>query len=176
MRLSCHPVLLLPLLILFAGCQTGDIKAVVPISGGKKITVALGRNGPEPGQAAGYRTEIAALLPGEDSRESFYQFALIVPAAAPLRRIQIADVSDDQPVTLVDDAQPQCTNGRWLGKSEAIMADDPRVRWALQLPLSLRAYRFTLTQPSGAEISFYHVTPYPPALKAAIRKRWGENY
>ncbi|HVU36402.1 MAG TPA: hypothetical protein VHE61_23390 [Opitutaceae bacterium] len=173
----CPALLLTALALLtFSGCQSGGVKAVLPISGGGKIDVELGADGPKPGEADGYTAIRPAVFPGKENRELNYEFGIHSSGASDLKRIQIVDVSDDQPIPLIDDTHPKFINSIWLGKSEMISADDPRLKWVLQLPMSLRVYRYTLTHADGKQASFYNVGAYPPWLKTLIRTKWGDNY
>jgi hypothetical protein len=175
MRLSCL-LALAAVLALSAGCQTGEVKAVVPISGGGHITVPLTPAGPPAGEADGYRVERATISPSKELHELRYEFGLVATKPPALRRIQVDDISDETAVPLVDDANPQFTNGHWSAKTVMIPADDPRLRWVFQITRSLRVYRFTLTALDGRQVAFNQVTGFPPNLKSAIRELWGEKY
>lgn len=163
-------------LLACAGCQTGTVKAVIPIAGGGQITVPIGPQGLPVGEAEGYRTERAVLLPGAQERQAYYEFGLVAEKAPAPSRIRIEDISDAAPVLLVDQANPVFTDRVWREKSETINADDPRMNWVFQITMSYRVYRFTLNLQDGREVSFNHVTAYPPPTKGAIRAKWGEKY
>ena len=176
MRLTCLFVVALSSLSLLSGCRTGTVSAVVPLAGGGQINVPMDRNGPPRGEGEGYRVEIATLQPGAEARETFYEFGLSSANEPALRRIQVIDMSDEQPVTLVDDQHPEFKDRKWKTKTEVMTADDPRLKWVYQITLSMRAYRFVLTANDGHEISFYHISTFPQFLKQAIRAKWGEKY
>jgi len=176
MRSRILSVLLLPAVAVLAGCATGEVLKVVPISGGKTITVPLSREGVKPGEGGGYRVSGAILLPGTEERTAFYTFGLVTLQEPALKRIQIVDISDDKESLLVDDTAPKFTDKHWIGKSDTISADDPRLQWVFQISLSARVYRFTLTRTDGSEVSFNHVVFIPPPLKTVIRSKWGEKY
>lgn len=176
MRLPCLPLLALSLIALLSGCATGDVKYVVPLAGGGQLSIPLNREGPPPGEGEGYRVIVGTLMPGKEEREAFYAFGLTTTKEPALRRIQVIDMSDEAPIPLVDDQQPQFTKGQWHGKSETLVANDPRLKFVYQITPSLRAYRFILTANDGHEISFYHIATFPPFLKAAMRSKWGEKY
>jgi hypothetical protein len=176
MRLRPPLLLSLPVTLLLASCVTGDVSQIVPTSNGGHISVPLTRGGPQPGQADGYKVEVAILQPGKEKRESFYTFGLVASREPALRRIQIEDISDEKPSTLVDVTDPKFENRRWRTDTEAISADDPRMKWVYQIPLSMRVYHFTLTRLDGSQVAFDHVTVYPPVMKALVRNHWGEKY
>lgn len=176
MRFPCLLALALGAIAFTSGCNTGEVKAVVPISGGGKITVPLTKEGPAPGEAEGYRIEVAALQPGKQANEAFYGFGLVAAHEPALQRIQIEDISDEKAVTLIDEKDPKFVNRRWVASTEPITAEDPRLKWVMQITLSMRVYHVTLTLADGRTAAFNHVTTYPPFIKAAIRAKLGLNY
>jgi hypothetical protein len=176
MRSRYLPYITLPLLCIVAGCQTGEVAKIVPISGGGQITVPLTREGLKPGKADGYEVYLAALQPGKEKRESFYAFGLLALKEPALRRIKVEDISDETAVTLIDDENPKFENRQWKKDTEMISADDPRMRWVFQITASMRVYHLTLTRADGSNVSFNHITMYAPMMKGLIRTNWGEKY
>ena len=176
MRSRSFVVILVPVLALLAGCATGEVSKVVPISGGKTLNVPLTREGVKPGEAEGYRAAGAVLMPGTEERTAVYNFALLALKEPALKRIRIVDISDEKESPLVDDPAPRFAEKHWLAKSDPINADDPRLQWVFQISPSVRVYHFILTRTDGSEISFNHVVFVPPPFKAAVRGKWGEKY
>jgi hypothetical protein len=175
MRLSLA-VVSLPLVLLVAACQSGDVKVKVPISGGGEIAVPLTREGPPPGQADGYKVDVATLQPAQENREAFYKFGLVANHEPALRRIRIEDISDEKAALLADVTDPKFTDRHWTVETETMTTDDPRLQWVFQITMSMRVYRFTLTRTDGTDVSFNHIAVYPPFFKALIRSKWGEKY
>ena len=177
MRPRCLSVVVLPLLVLVAGCQTGEIVKRVPVSGGKDILVPLTREGLKPGSGGGYEVAGAILEPiTGDEHAAFYTFALVAHREPALKRIQIVDISDETAAPLVDDQNPKFDQGHWVKKTDPIGADDPRMKWLFQITGSMRVYHVTLTPTDGSQIEFNHVVMYPPMMKTIMRERWGEKY
>lgn len=160
---------------LSVGCASGTVSEIVPIAGGKQVTVPITGKGPPPGEGDGYRVELASLLPGSDARHVYYAFGLAADHAPALRRVQIVDVSDETPVPLVDDRAPTFAGRHWRAASAPIEADDRRLQWVRQITPSLRVYEFTLTANDGHQTSFYHIGAYPVFIKAAMLHMWGED-
>lgn len=176
MRIPSLIALLGLVVALTSGCQTGTVSAVVPIAGGGKINVPMTKNGPPPGEAEGYRSEIAALIPGAGEREAVYDVGIVALNEPALKRIVVEDISDETPFLLVDDQNPQFENRHWRTKSRVFSADHPHLKWVFHVTVSMRVTRFTLTALDGHEFSFNHVTVYPPFIKGAMRAKWGEKY
>ncbi len=138
--------------------------------------MVLGKEGPPRGEGGGYRVQQAGLLPPKPDHSIEYEFVLLANKEPDLRRIQIDDVTDEKIEPLLDDPAPKFANRTWQAKTEALPPDDERLKWVYQITGSMRVYRFILTPASGPAISFYHVSPYPPFIKAAIRSAMGEKY
>jgi hypothetical protein len=168
-------LVLLPLVL--AGCVSSEVKQLIPITGGKTVAFSFGPKGAEPGRANGYEVQVAAVLPGTDPKDSFYQFAFTAPAGAQVKRVQIEDVSEEAAAfPLVDDAAPKFTGNRWQADSAKIRAGDPHFAWAMTIQTSMRVYRFTITDAAGARTEMLHVVGYPDFIKSMMRKKWGEKY
>lgn len=176
MRLSRVALPALLLLVLCAGCQTGDVLMKVPISGGGEIEVPVTGGGPKPGHADGYTVDVASLEPGTEKREAYYKFGLVCAQQPALRRIRIVDISDEKPAVLIDDRNPKFKDRHWVANTPMIAAEDPRFQWVYQITMSLRVYKITLTLSNGSDVTFNHVTIYPPFVKGLIRAKWGEKY
>lgn len=170
----------IPLLVAFtavlAGCQTGEVKAILPLADGTQIAMPITQAGPPRGEGGGYQVQQAMLLPPNPDHMLAYGFSLLAKKAPDLKRIQIDDVTDETIEPLLDDKAPKFDKQIWHGMTDLMAPDDARLKWIYQITGSMRVYRFTLTPASGAKISFYHVSPYPPFIKAAVRSAMGEKY
>ena len=131
-----------------------------------------------PGETDGYRVDRATIAPSREKRELRYEFGLLAtrPNPPPIARIQVDDISDENVAPLIDDPQPKFVHGQWAAVTDMIPAEDPRLQWVFQITRSLRVYRFTLTMADGRHVVFNQVTGFPPFLKTAVRKIWGEKY
>jgi len=168
-------LILVPLML--DGCVSSEVKQLIPITGGKTVAFSFGPKGAEPGRANGYEVQVAALLPGTDPKESFYQFAFTSPVGAQVKRVQIEDVSEELAAfPLIDDTTPKFTGNRWQADSAKIKAGDPHFAWALTIQTSMRVYRFTITDVAGVQTEMLHVVGYPDFIKSMMRKKWGEKY
>ena len=169
------PVLLVISAVL-TGCQTGEVKAILPLADGNQITMPIMQKAPPRGEGGGYQALEALLLPPNADHALSYGFTLRAQNEPDLKRIQIDDVTDESIEPLLDDSTPKFDKQLWHGKTDPIAADDARLKWVYQITGSMRVYRFTLTRTNGEKISFYHVSPYAPFIKAAIRSALGEKY
>jgi hypothetical protein len=165
-----------PFLLLLGGCIHGEVAQVIPVSGGKTITVELSREGLKPGEADGYKVFVAILQPGKDSKTATYTFGLDASVPPALKRIRIVDISDETEAPLVDVQDPKFEKTRWVYQTPEIPADDPRMKWVFQITGSFRIYQIILTKNDGSEVSFHHITMYPPMVKTLMRDKWGEKY
>lgn len=163
-------------LLLFVGCSTSNEMRPIPVAGGRVIGIPFGPQGPRPGQADGYTVKLANAVPGQQEREIFYQFAVNAPPEAVLQRVEVDDISEDQPSHLIDDGHPWITDHVWHMNSPPLKANDPRLAWIYTVTPTLRVYRFTLTDKSGRKTILHQVSGYPDFVKSMIRQKWGEKY
>lgn len=171
----CPALLLLCGLGWLAGCQTGEVKAVLPLADGNQITMPIATPPPR-GEGGGYHVDQAMVMPPTANHELCYGFGVVADKTPALRRIQIDDVTDEAIVPLIDDQSPKFNGNKWEAKTDLMGPEDPRLKWIFQITGSMRVYRFTLTPSDGPSVSFYHVVPYAPVVKAVIRNALGEKY
>jgi hypothetical protein len=89
----------------------------------------------------------------------------------------VDDVSDEAPVTLVDDPAPTLTAaGAWHHESEPFDLNAPHAKWLATISNSLRVYRFTLTFADGQTVVLHQGTLFTAAMKAGVRQAMGQNY
>jgi len=176
MRQSCFVSIVF--LLLLAGCSSpSEGMRPVPITGGRSILIPFGPQGPRPGKADGYEVLHAGAAPGAQARQTIYQFACSAPPGAALQRIQVDDISEEQPSPLIDDQQPWLSeNHLWHMDTAPLNADDPRLAWIYTVTPTMRVYRFTITDKAGHKSYLYQAVGYPDFIKSAIRRQWGEKY
>ncbi len=174
------PLLRFPLLglaLLLAGCVSPEIISKITITGGKVVPFSFGSKGAEPGRANGFEVKTASFVASEDGQEITYQFSVSAPAGTTLKRVQVADVTEEAAAfPLVDDTAPALAANLWSGKSGVIRAGDDHLRWVYTITTSMRVSHFVLTDTAGKTTEIYHVTAYPDFIKSAVRKKWGANY
>lgn len=179
MRRSARLLLLVSgaawLVLLLGACATTETVRRIPIAGGKVIDVAIGPQGPRPGQADGFTVVLAALMPSPEPGTNLYRFGFTAPPGAALHRVRVEDVSDERVILLLDDAAPALRDHQWSGATAPLAAADPRLAWLYHVVPSLRVFRFTLTGESGHVTELYQLAAYPPFIKEAIRRQRGET-
>lgn len=164
-------------LLALAGCATGEYSMLVTVVGGEKVRVPLGRAGVAPTEEDGIRIESATILPTEDKKQVFLDFAFSDARSRGLQKVTVEDIADDATVLLVEDAKPELIKGRWhaVTPSYASAAERP-VKWLLQLDKSVRVYRFTLVFADGRKMTLNQGTIFPDGMKVTIRHMLGEKY
>jgi hypothetical protein len=159
-----------------AGCATGDVVMLVPIVGGEKLRVPLGRGGPVMTNEGGVRIDGATFVFNKD-KKVVYAFAFTDSRKRALRSVRAEDVSDTAPLVLLDDAQPKLSAaGEWHGESTPADAGDPRLEWFATITNSVRVYRLTLTFADGQTLVLLQGAMFPAQVKAIVRQAYGEKY
>lgn len=161
---------------LLAGCATGDVAMLAEIAGGQKVRVPFGKGGPEMTSEDGVTITQATFSLNAD-KKVFYVFSCTDSRNRALRRVQVEDVSDAAPLSLVDDAKPQpAAGGKWLGETPSLAWNDPKIMWLATISNSLRVYRFTLTFADGRTLVLLQGSFFPASLKGVVRQTMGQNY
>jgi hypothetical protein len=165
-------------LLLFTACSSPtDNLRPIPIAGGKVVGIAFGPQGPMPGKGNGYEVQYAASVPGTTKTELIYKFAFTAPPSTTLKRVVVDDISDEQSAPgLIDEQKPWLDGNLWKGETKPYDIKDPLLAWAYTVTPSMRVYRFTITDSTGAQTILYQLTGYPQFMKAAMRFSWGEKY
>lgn len=161
---------------LLAACATGDVAMLAEIAGGQKVRVPFGKGGPEMTTEDGVLINQATFTLNAE-KKIFYVFSCTDSRNRALRRVQVEDVSDAAPLSLIDDAKPQlAAGGKWLGETPPLDWNDAKIKWLATISNSLRVYRFTLTFADGRTLVLLQGSFFPAPMKAAVRQTMGQNY
>ena len=159
-----------------AGCATGEVEMLVPIAGGERIHVPMGRGGPKPTNEGGVQINAANFTLNADKKLVFI-FDFTDSRSRALRQVRVEDVADDAAQLFIDSNQPALSaTGQWHGVSEPVDLADPRLGWMATISNTTRVYRFTLTFADGQTLMLYQGTLFPAPIKSAIRHAFGQNY
>jgi hypothetical protein len=158
-------------LIWLTGCRSPSSHVSVPVAGAQDVV--LERQGAGLKQAENDRVAVAQ--PGlqavslDGVHYVRWSFAISPKQATTLSTIKIDDVSDSQPLLLVNDVAPQLDAGRWSEIAGLMDLSSGGVRWLFEPRETVRTFRFTISEPDGQSYVLYQVAPYSPASKEAIR-------
>jgi hypothetical protein len=162
-------------LALLTGCATGDVSMLATISGGERIRVPIGNTGVLPTVVDGVKSE--GPVPRPDAQKKLvYYFNLSDRRARPLKSVRVEDVSDAEPILLLDDTHATWTDGRWQGNSAPLGPEDRAMNWMTTITNTLRVFRFTVTFADGKTLTLYQGAMYPNFVKTMVRGGWGMNY
>ena len=164
------------LAVAWAGCATGDISLMVPVAGGEKLRVPLGRGGVVPTEENGIRIDSTTLMPTDDKKQAVFGFAFTDAQTRALQSVKVEDISDDAPILIVDDPKPDSVKGRWHTVTRPYDIHEAALKWALQLDKSVRIYRFTAVFADGRKVVLNQGMIYPDIMKVGIRHLFGEKY
>ena len=115
----------------------------------------------------------AVLQTSPATKQARYFTGVIVKDGRAPRSIKVEDVTDDQPVTFVEDAQPRLEGREWKCSSDLFSPDKDAVAWLLQDEDTIRIYRFTIVTAEGRADVLYEAHSYPMAEKASMRQQLG---
>jgi hypothetical protein len=161
-------------ILVLAGCATGEVGMVCPISGGQTVTIILTAHGPVPAENDDFKVVGAMITPNIEKKQFVYEFGLLAKKGKAPTHVTVEDVSEEKPELLVDDAGPKLDDKQiWKQDTAPKTATDPRLGWLYHEGNSPRIYRFTVITDDGRRLVMYQLTSYPVFIKASLRKILG---
>jgi hypothetical protein len=113
-------------------------------------------------EAAGLTT---SRLPSGAALAYAFMFSLKRPIQ--MTRIRVEDVTDKQPVLLVDDRAPKIADNRWTGDTRAVSMTPKHFPWMFDGSTTKKLFRITVSTKDQGEITLEQ-----PATYDAVAKRW----
>ncbi len=120
-----------------------------------------------------FKIEAAQFEVDPVTKRDTYIFKLISKTGAVPRSIRVEDVSDEAPVTWVEDAAPKLTDRRWVWRSDPVPADRANLRWVFEIESCFRVCRFTIVAADGRTVVLHQPCSYPDFVKAFFRQQLG---
>jgi hypothetical protein len=166
-------LLMVLLLVLWCGgCTSSSPRLSVPIAGGE--SVSLGREGAGFKPAENDRVAItdAALQTVNLDGNPYVRWAFSIQPkqSVELSAIRIEDVTDPEPLLLVNDVAPQPQyGGKWTETAGLMEFSSASVRWLDEPKETVRVFRFTINEVDGRSYVLYQGVLFAPAAKEAIR-------
>jgi hypothetical protein len=166
------------LCLLLSGCIGESTHSyTTTIAGGEEVRIPLGdRSGPLPVSQGDISIVVARFTFDPAEKVVFHMFAFTDKSGRLPRHVKVEDVTESEPVVLVDDAQPKLEKNLWHGVSEKMGAGDPRLKWVMTVDNAIMIYRFTIVTADGKTVVIHQGAPCPAVAKFAIRHAFGENY
>ena len=167
-------LLLVPCLALLAGCNAGPKTFKFPISGGEMVSISFNNGTIVPGEDDDFKIELAQFQVNGKGQPGVYLFRLWSKKGAVPRSVKVEDVSENEPVVLLEDAAPKLTaDRRWICITPPVAADRENLRWVFEIESCFRIYRFTIGMPDGRAVVLYQACSYPDFIKAVFRQLLG---
>lgn len=166
---------LIPLLVLalFAGCAVGPTTFKFPISGGEMVPLSFAHGAVVPAENDDFKIETAQFEVSPGSKQGTYIFKFLSKKGAPPRSVRVEDVSDEAPVTWIEDTSPQLAAGHWHWQSGPVPPDRANLRWIFEIESCFRVYRFTIATADGRSLVMYEPCSYPDYVKTYFRQQLG---
>ena len=160
------------------GCATGEYTYVKTTSYGDKLHIPLERGMPIKAEKDGVKIDAAVLMPSRDTtkKEAFYVFGFTDQSGVEPKSVKVEDVSDEEPITIVEDLAPKYTPGNhWSNTPRMMTGDDPVIGWTRYVGDAFRVFRFTITKPDGREIILHQGMSVPAWMKLSMRRALGHE-
>jgi hypothetical protein len=161
-------------IVILAGCASGDVGMVCPISGGETVTIILTAKGPVPAENDDFKVVAAMITPNIEKKQFVYSFGLLAKNGKAPQHVTIEDVSEEKPELLVDDTGTKLDDKQiWKQDTAPKTSADPRLGWLYHEGNSPRIYRFTIVTDDGRRLVMHHLSNYPVFIKVSLRKILG---
>lgn len=99
-----------------------------------------------------------------------YLFAFVLKQPVQVTRVRVEDLTDKQPVLLVDDRAPKVTGDRWSGRTRAQPMTHGNFPWVFDDFHTKKLFRFTVSTRDQGEISLEQPARFDVAIKEVLRK------
>ena len=156
-----------------SGCASSVVTVKLPISGGEYVPIQFSRGAALHAENDDLRVIDAVFQVDTASKQARYFAGIRVKGGQAPRNIKVEDVTDDQPVTFVEDDHPRLVNKEWKCTSDLFVPDLNTAAWLSQIEDSIRMYRFTIVMADGRTEVLYEAHAYPTFLKFMMRQQLG---
>jgi hypothetical protein len=162
-------------LLLLLGCARQPITEVVTVSGGQNLRFTRLGTGFVKAESDRFVVDEAGLTTYRTEGKNFvrWQFAILPKANSALQRIKIEDVTDENPVLILDDRAPIVEERRWTRQSDLIRASTRSIPWLFDFERTTRVLRFTVRETSGKTSTLYQAVLFTPKAKKDFRVLMG---
>jgi hypothetical protein len=161
---------------LLAGCATGDVSLVVPVSGGGKFPVPIARGLARPTEIDGFTLKAPLFTLSDEKTRLVYLFEFSDPKGRALQSVRVEDISDAKPLLLLEEAMPTSNQGLWRGVSRPVSPGEEGLKWIYSIDNTVRVFRFTIVTADGRSVVANQGALFPNVFKIPARQAFGEKY
>lgn len=158
------------------GCATSEYKYTTKIAGGERLTFRMVNGRVDNAKVDGLEGRMPIFFPDKEQKKIRYVFGLVAATPIALRNVRVEDVSEEQPVLIMEDTEPQLKDLSWTGQSAWFGSDDPAIKWVNYLGESFRVYRLTITTGDGRTVILHEGSVTPSFSKMMMRRLLGKDY
>jgi hypothetical protein len=127
---------------------------------------------PKPRENKFMKIEVAGLqaraLPSGPGLAQSFMFVLKQPIQ--VTRVRVEDLTDKQPILLVDDRAPKVADNRWTGMTRVVPMTPANFPWVFDDFVTRKLYRITLSTQEQGEISLEQPATFEVAVKKMLRR------
>jgi hypothetical protein len=127
---------------------------------------------PKPRENKFMKIEVAGLvarpLPSGPGLTQNFVFDLKQPIQ--VTRVRVEDLTDKQPILLVDDRAPKVANNRWTGGTRVVPMTPGNFPWVFDDFVTKKLYRITVSTQGQGEISLEQPATFDVAIKKVLRR------
>lgn len=154
--------------LLLAGCAQ---KMTMKVADGTEQTFKFRNGEPLPNQNAWGRVLTAGLTTGIDNgKVAGWQEYAFSTNVSDLVAVTVFDVTQDEPVLLIDDRDVTLVHGEWRARTASKPIGSRYMPWALDGKTDLFIYKFVLENAAGESGALYQPAVYNGQFDAAVKR------
>jgi hypothetical protein len=169
------PIATAVVVLLLMGCARQPTTEAVTVSGGRNLRFTRLGAGFVRAESDRFVVDETGLTTYRTEGKNFvrWQFAILPKEEPALQRIKIEDVTDENPVLVLDDRAPVVEERLWTRQSDLIRASPRSIPWLFNFGRTTRVFRITIRETSGKTSILYQAVLFTPKAKKDFRVLMG---
>ncbi len=156
-------------ILLLSGCAHQPMTETIAVSGGQNLRFTRVGAGFVKAENERFVVDEAGLTTYRTEGKNFvrWQFAIMPKRETAPQEVKIEDVTNDNPVLILEDRAPRIDERRWSRQSDLIRANTQSIPWPT------RVFRITVRETNGKTSVLYQAVLFTPKAKKDFRVLMG---
>jgi hypothetical protein len=169
------PILAAVATLLLSGCVHQPMTQSITVSGDLNLTFTRLGAGFVKAENNRFVVDEAGLTTYRTEGKNFvrWQLAIMPKQETAFQLIRIEDVTDENPVLVLEDRAPRIEERRWSRQSDLIRANIRSIPWLFEFGRTIRVFRFTVRETNGKTSMLYQAVLFTPKAKKDFRVLMG---
>lgn len=162
-------------ILLLSGCAHQPMTEIIAVSGGQNLRFTRVGAGFVKAENERFVVDEAGLTTYRTGGKNFvrWQFAIMPKRETAPQEVKIEDVTNDNPVLILEDRAPRIDERRWSRQSDLIRANTQSIPWLFEFVRTTRVFRITVRETNGKTSVLYQAVLFTPKAKKDFRVLMG---